>query len=540
MKIIKYITIFTASASIICSCNSLEQPPTNQYTDANFWTPERAEYLANMAYSQMYDAGKMWRDESLSDNICETRGGNIYDIRKGSALPTLGRFSDEWSNLYGGIKTCHVFLDNVESQAIDPSFKEGLKAQVRFIRAYLYFRLSNFYGDIPFFTKDITLEEAQTISRTPRSEVLKFIHEEMEAIIPILPTKQEATPGRITKGAAAMLNARAYLYDTDWANVESICRKFMDGDYGTYSLFPSYAGLFQVENEYNEEIILERGYLEKAVTWGEDMQDMVVNSIGSRTPDVIPVQSLVDNYIMLSGYTIDEAGTDYDPNDPYKNRDPRMDATVIYDGYEWNKHAADWYYGKFYDIERIVFEDGYYVGKNPDAKVTDTYKEDSNGYSRTGYGTRKWHSPQDQLDWNSGLNIIMMRYADVLLMYAEAMQEQGKMSESVWNETIRPIRERAGFTADKALSYPTYGDMREIIRNERRSELAIEGLRYYDIIRWKAGSQYLNGTVRGASFTTWTDTYRFNENRDYLWPVPEKEYNLNPNLGQNPNWVDAK
>lgn len=537
MKLTKYITIFAASTAVLCSCNDLEQPPTNQYTDTNFWTPERAEYMVNMAYSQMYDAGKMWRDEALSDNICETRGGNMYDIRKGTALPTLGRFNDEWSNLYGGIKTCHVFLDNVESQPIEESIKENLKAQVRFIRAYLFFRLSNFYGDIPFFTQDITLNEANTISRTPRSEVIRFIHDEMADILPILPTKQEATPGRITKGAAAMLDARAYLYDNDWANVENICRKFMDGNYGTYALFPSYQGLFQVENEYNEEIILERGYLEKAITWSEDMQDKVTFSIGSRTPSVLPVQSLVDNYLMLSGYTISESGSDYDPEDPYKNRDPRMDATVIYDGYEWNKQVADWYYGSFYNIDRIVFQNGYYQKKNPDAKVTDTYQEDNNGFCRTGYGTRKWHSPQASLDWSSGLNIIMMRYADVLLMYAEAMQEQGKMTESVWNETIRPIRKRAGFTADKALNYPTYGDMREIIRNERRSELAIEGLRYYDIIRWKAGSKYLNGTVRGAGFTTWSDVYRFDENRDYLWPVPQNQYSLNPNLGQNPNWT---
>ncbi|MGI6243293.1 MAG: RagB/SusD family nutrient uptake outer membrane protein [Prevotella sp.] len=537
MKLIKYITISAVAVAMLGSCNDLEQPPTNQYTDANFWTPERAEYLVNMAYAQMYDAGKMWRDESLSDNICETRGGNIYDIRKGNALPTLGRFNDEWRNLYGGIKTCHVFLDNVEGQNIEEGVKERLKAQVRFVRAYLYFRLTNFYGDVPFFTKDITLEESHTIGRTARSEIIKFIHEEMEAIIPLLPTKQEAVPGRITKGAAAMLDARAYLYDSDWAKVESICRNFMNGTYGKYALFPSYAGLFQVENEYNEEIILERGYLEKSITWAEDMQDMVTYSVGSRTPDVLPVQSLVDNYMMLSGYSIDEAGTDYDPTDPYKNRDPRMEATIIYDGYEWNKNAANWYYKPFINLDRVVFENGYYQAKHPDAVVTDTYKEDKNGYSRTGYGTRKWFSPQDVLDWNSGLNIIMMRYADVLLMYAEAMNEQGKMTESVWNETIRPIRKRAGFTSAKALNYPTYGDMRETLRKERRSELAIEGLRYYDIVRWKAADKYLNGTVKGAGFTTWTDHYVFNDKRDYLWPVPQDQYNLNPNLGQNPGWT---
>jgi hypothetical protein len=79
--------------------------------------------------------------------------------------------------------------------------------------------------------------------------------------------------------------------------------------------------------------------------------------------------------------------------------------------------------------------------------------------------------------------------------------------------------------------------MREIIRNERRAELAIEGLRYYDIKRWKAGTKYLSGTVKGAGFTTWNDTYQFDEGRDYLWPVPETQINLNANLGQNPNWT---
>lgn len=535
MKLTKYLTIFAAAAAVLSGCNDLEQPPTNQYTDANFWTAERAEYMVNMAYSQMYDAGKMWRDEALSDNICETRGGNQYEIRKGQALKTFGRFKDEWSNLYSGIKTCHVFLDNVDAQEIEESRKENLKAQVRFIRAWLYFRLTNFYGDVPFFTKDITLDESNTIARTPRTDIISFIHQEMNDIIPNLPAKGEDTPGRITKAAAAMLDARAYLYDSEWGNVESVCRKIMNGEYGNYELFPSYQGLFQVENEYNSEIILERGYLENSITWAEDMQDMFVFSIGSRTPDILPVQSLVDNYLMLSGYTIDEAGTDYDPEDPYINRDPRIDATVVYDGYEWNKHVANYYYAADYPLERVVFDGGYYQAKHPEATVTDQWQETSNGYCRTGYGVRKYFAPQGVRDWNSGLNIIMMRYADVLLMYAEAMEAQGKLTESVWNETIRPLRVRAGFTADKALNFPN-GDLKQIVRNERRSELALEGLRYFDIMRWKAGSEYLNGTVRGAGFTQWTDEYRFNEGRDYLWAVPEEQVLLNPNLTQNPGW----
>ena len=538
MKFKLYISAMTLSALALSSCNDLEQLPTNEFTDENFWSIERAEYMVNMAYNQMYSADRMWRDEALSDNICDTRGGNQFDIRKGNTLSTNELFAYEWKELYGGIKSCHVFLDNIDAMAIDAKEKESLKAQVRFIRAFIYLRLTSFYGDVPFFTHDISYEESQHISRTPRAEVINFIHSELNEIISILPSKDEAVSGRITKAAAAMLNARAYLYDSNWAEVEKICRNIMNGEYGKYSLFPSYDGLFLVENEYNDEVILDRGYLENAVTWSNDFQDKIVYSIGERNPNELPVQSLIDNYLMINGSTIDEADSGYDPNDPYVNRDPRMDATVVYDGYEWNEKVKNTYFHEFYNIERIVFEGGFYKQKHADAVVTDEINETSNTFNRTGYGCRKYHAPQAQKNWNSGLNIIMMRYADVLLMYAEAAFEQGKLNEAIWNETIRAIRERAGFTADKALNFPTAtGDaLRKIIRNERRSELAIEGLRYFDIMRWKAGEEYLNQEVRGAAFTTWKDQYRFNPKRDYLWAIPANQINLNANLTQNEGW----
>ncbi len=542
MKIIKYLSVIAASAALICSCNDLEQPPTNQYTDANFWSPERAEYMVNTAYSQMYSIDKLINDECLSDNIAATRNDGSFEVRKGSALPTSGRFSGEWSDAYGGIKSCHVFLDNIDAQDIPEEEKDLMKAQVRFIRAFLYFRLTNFYGDVPFFTKDITLEESKTIARTPRAEVIQFIHDEMAAIIPVLPTNLEEQTGRITKGAAAMLDARAYLYDSDWANTAAVCKKIMDGEYGTYKLHPSYKALFSETEEYsadyNAEVILTRGYVAQLYTWsyGGDMQDMYPVAVQGRTPDILPLQSLADNYLMLNGYAINEAGSGFNPADPYKDRDPRMTHTIFYDGYDLATELAEFKDAGFFNNDRVIFEGGFYQALNPDAKATDTHVEEENTYNRTGYGMRKWYAPQAPMDWNSGLNAVIMRYADVLLMYAEAMYEDGKMTSDVWDATIKPIRERAGFTAAKALDYPTSGDLREIIRNERRSELALEGLRYYDIMRWKEGEKYLSGTIGGATFTTWTDTYNFNKNRDYLWPVPENQSNLNPNLGQNPGW----
>ena len=133
----------------------------------------------------------------------------------------------------------------------------------------------------------------------------------------------------------------------------------------------------------------------------------------------------------------------------------------------------------------------------------------------------------------------MMRYADVLLMYAEAMNELGQMNSTVWDQTIGAIRKRAGFTAEKALKMPS-GDLRQIIRNERRVELALEGLRWWDIKRWKAGKEYLDGPVRGCTYVggdAVLDTYVFDENRDYLWAIPQSEIDFNPNLKpQNPGW----
>lgn len=535
MKIFNYyirtIAIFAASYLLLTGCNKLEQNPENRFTDKNFWSPERAMYIVNTAYSQMYNAEKMWTDEALSDNVID--GRKVTDqrlIRTGQAISTIGVFDYEWRELYSSIKTCHIFLKNVDNiKSIDEAVKKRMIAEIRFIRAYEYFRLTNFYGDILFFTKDITLDEAKTMSRTPAAEVMAFIHNELDEIMMELPSRDEMPKeenGRITRGAVAMLQARAYLMESDWKNVEKYCDCLINHSdkYGTYSLFPSYAGLFEEENEYNQEVILCRAQVKNMMTWDE-MLDMAPLSLGGRAPDRVPQQNLVDNYLTLGGFTINENGTDYKTDAPYDNRDPRMTATVIYDGYKWSDNFND---GSS-DV-LIDFQNG------TDA----TTGQGSNGCA-TGYAVRKYYAPQAAGDLSSGLNIIMMRYADVLLMYAEAKLEQGMLNEDIWNKTIREIRSRAGFTVDKALNFPankTKDELRQIVRNERRSELALEGLRWYDIKRWKAGSEYLNEPVRGASFIkNLSIKMSFDENRDYLWAVPQSQIDLNNNLlPQNPGY----
>lgn len=533
MKTAKYYFLLAGMLTLsLHSCNDMENAPTNKFTDNTYWTSEaKAQYVLNMAYSQMYSAGKMWSDESLSDNVID--GRTVTDqraIRKGQATPGISLFANEWSDLYGGIKTCHVFMDKINIvPGLSPEHKQRMLAEIRFIRAAIYFRLTNFYGDIPFFTTDITLDQANQIGRTSHEEVMKFIHKELDEIMNDLPTANnlpDNEKGRITKGAATTLQARVYLMEGNWDKVIEYTNNLINksDEYGHYELFPSYSGLFDEKNEYNQEIILDRGYTRKLVTWGE-MLDMAPLTIGARVCDRTPQQSLVDSYIMTNGKRIDQAGSGYNPDYPYANRDPRMTATIVYDGYKWSENVNDGSHG-------IV------IHTNPQSATADAYKYGSNS-SATGYYIRKYFSPQDKGDMNSGLNIISMRYADVLLMYAEAKFEKGQFDAGVWDQTIRRIRTRAGFTQAEALNYPTLSetDMRRLIRNERRCELALEGLRWYDIKRWKAGSEYLNSEVHGATFssvgTIKVDTYKFDENRDYLWAIPQSQINLNHNLAPN-------
>lgn len=544
MKKLTYILLSCiVLSSMLNSCNTMDPIPTDQYTDSTFWqSAENAELLVNMAYNQMYSANKMWDDEALSDNIFEGRTNTSQRaIRNGTADPTLGRFAGEWSDAYGGIKSCHVFLENIDRV---PNMSETIKsrriAEIRFIRAYIYFRLVNFYGDIPFFTSDITLQESHEIPRTSKETVLDFIHAELDEISALLPSRNTLSAsenGRITKGAVMAFKARAYLYESDWPRVVDYCDSLINhkGTYGEYHLFPSYSGLFTAANEYNEEVILDCAYLPIVRTWSK-FYDAAPLSAGARLNDYAPLQELVNNYITLNGLPIDQDPT-YNESNPYVNRDPRMTATIVYHGSEWTDFNGT--------TRTIYIRPG--TGNN-DTERMDLYINATSNSTPTGYYIKKYYDITATPTFDAGLNIIMYRYADILLMYAEARHALGQFDEGVWNSTIRPIRERAGFEEAAALDYPaslSSAEMTELLRNERRSELALEGLRYYDIVRWRAGTQYLNRVVTGARFANNNTAYirlderRFDENRDYLWSIPRSQLDLNSNLlPNNPGYAN--
>lgn len=535
-NIIKYGFIFL----LVCAlpgCLDLDLTPTDKYIDDNYWTTaDKAETFLNRAYEQMAGVGQVIRNEFLSDNCYDSKSiQNETTIVTGQANSANELFSSEWSNCYRGIKTCHILLENID-RVTDISEKERVRiaAEARFIRAFLYFRLTTWFGDVPFFNTNISVEESNTISRTAHKTVVDFIHQELDAIRLDLPTNKELTDnerGRITKGAAVALNARVYLYDNDYENVAIWCQKLINSDEnGTYSLFPSYSGLFEQANNYNDEMILEIGYAYPR-TWGE-MFDYVPISCGARSIQGSPTQELVDNYIMLNGKAIKDTGSGYVEDNPYENRDPRMDATIV-------RHLSLMVPRTETTAKQI------YIKPNSTTNPVDMVDLYGNNSTHTGYFYRKFYEPTMIERMQTDLNLPLIRFADVLLMYAEAIYETGKMDATVWGETIKALRIRAGFQASGALDYPgESGNLRDIIRSERRSEFALEGTRIFDIRRWKIAEEVLDGYPHGAK---WGDPNvdngyfrltkrKFNPERDYLWPVPQNQLDINPNLGQNPNW----
>ena len=487
--ILKYITVtFAAGAMLLAGCNDLDQEPTNKFTDKAFWTsPERANMVLNMAYNQMFGHDKIWQDEALSDNLYEQRGNpDTRTIRMGQATPNTGLFRSEWKWVFEGVKTCNVFMNFVdEVPGMDPERLAGMKAQIRFIRAFLYFRLANFYGDIPFFLQDISLEESRRVSRTPYPEVMSALHRELDEIVGDLPTRDELKAddnGRITKAAAMVLKARMYMYENvqrtgnsvsdNMRKAADICDKLIheQGTYGTYSLLtqgsgdgiPAYEYLFTSAAEYNSEVILDYAAVELNKQWST-LYSMVPLTMGANLCQKAPTRALVDSYLNADGSV---------PADKtvYANRDPRLTATVVYNGYVWKDRN----------------DKGEYVTKGTINVTSGNDKAGTDNGSPTGFYTRKYFDTTHGKNLEMWTNIIMMRYADVLLMAAEAANELNDLPYA--KTQLRKVRYRA-FKSDEAVDKYLEGigskdAMFKAIYRERMLEFSCEQIRKQDLIRW--------------------------------------------------------
>jgi hypothetical protein len=377
----------------------------------------------------------------------------------------------------------------------------------------------------------ITLGEGRALTRTPRGEVVAQILSDLDIAIGVLPISYSgADRGRVTRGGALALKARAALYAAGWeqnhggnqARAAELYRTAADAaaavrDLGIYTLQPNYADLTRYAGNNSTEIIfadlrVKNGRGHGSFNW------LAPRSLQGGS-DVTPLRALVDAYQMTDGLPISSSPL-FDPNNPYVNRDPRMYSTLLYPG------------ATFGDIT---------FNSLPGSGTPDEVRNDFNATS-TGYQFIKYVDLADRADrGNSGIHFILIRYADVLLMYAEAKIELNEADGSVY-DAINLVRTRGGMpaVAPGSLSQAT---LRDLLRYERRVELAMEGLRIFDIRRWKIAEVVMPGQHFGIDYmdagqkqTIPADNRVFNPTRDYLWPIPQTEIELNPSLTQNPGY----
>lgn len=531
MKKIFFVTCFAAFFFSSCKKDFLDRNPRDAYSNSSLWTSKNDVTAAlNGCYNGWEYADNIVYNDCMTDNGYDQFPWEGYEtLASGYATPNdvgVGRWS------FSSVQKCNWFLDNVDkvpSSAVSDELKAGMKGEVRFLRAYQYFVMSQSYGDVPLVLHELTPAEANTVASTSKDLVTKFILEELAAIAPSLPVSYSGSDiGRITRGAALGLKARVELYNQKWTDCIATCQQVMSSPF-TYSLYPDYTELFRPANANNPEVILDvQNLKDDNATWV--LLALAPNSQGGWS-SIAPTQQLVDAYETTNGKTIQEDAS-YNPLQPYNNRDPRLDATIIRPGALYGGSYFDPYDGTDYFKNNNCSPAGYNVKK---------FIPNLDDFRGTSYGT--------DID-NTGLNFIVMRYAEILLSYAEAKIEANQIDQSVY-DAIDTVRNRGGMPDVNKAVYNSQATLRTLIRRERRVELAMEGLRWYDIQRWKIGEQVMPGKVLGCLLGTVNATNgaltltpnsnipvadRTFNSQNYLFPIPQKEIDLNKNLKQNPGY----
>lgn len=506
-----------------CDPDLLNTSPQNQYNVGNFWESEAAIDAAlagayrPLRYQGIFgrQASPAWED-AATPNLFTTSGIGFNFIALGEQNADSGSVMTwRWNHAYNGIGRTNIFLSRIdEAQGISEDLRTRMKGEAQFLRAMYYYMLATYYGDAPLILTPPDVVADAELPRSPRQDIIEQILTDLDAAIDLLPLEYNAAEaGRATRGAAMGLKARVLLYEASpfhnsgadvskWQQAADAAKAIID--LGVYDLFPDYRNLFLPEYENNEEVIFDVQYVSPEVEPGLGTSWDLINIQHATTA---PLQGLIDAFLMEDGLPYTESPL-YDPENPYDNRDSRFYTTVVYPGARFQNDdvTGSTYAHTGYALKKYsVFDEE--VG-NPPASVSDI----KDGQSHTNY--------------------MVIRYADILLSYAEATNEASGPSADVY-DAINQVRTRAGMPAVE--SGYSQDELREIIRHERRIEFVGEGLYYNDIRRWKTIEDVNNGPVYRWDGQL-RSTRRFDPSAHYFWPIQQSQLDLNPNLEQNPGY----
>lgn len=497
-NIIYIISLFVVISSFTACDSLLDVDPSDKYSADTFW---RIEEHAKAGLSGCYRGLHPWRgsysfefDMITSNAMPYNESNGTQAIGKGEHMPTTPLIVNLWQDCYRGIGRTNTFLDKIDGVDMDESLKSRMKGEALFLRAFFYSYLVNHFGGVPLILTTPNAAEHASLPRDSKETVLNQVLKDLTDAASLLPDSYSGNDqGRATKGAALALKARMLLFNERWSEAAVVAKSVMD--INVYDLFDDYRNMFKEANKHNSEVIFN---IESSLP---DFPASFDNTI-FRLNRPAPLKELIDKYQMTDGKSIGESPM-FDPAKPYENRDPRLLYSITCVGYPYN--------GKLITAADVV---------------------------TTGFGQKKYTSYSDNENIpyveRAAPNIIMIRYAEVLLTYAEAQNESSGPDDSVY-DAINRVRNRTGVNMPDLPESLTKEQMREAIRLERRVELAMEGLYYYDAMRWKTIEQENNGAMHNANGVEIV-IRKFNPARDYLWPIPYNQTIQNPSLEQNPNW----
>ncbi|OBY67348.1 RagB/SusD family nutrient uptake outer membrane protein [Polaribacter reichenbachii] len=528
------------SALISCDSDILDQIPKDNLTEETVWTdPQGATQFVNAVYGGMpsgfdrnyggWAKGLYLLDGASDDGDVAIPWVHANQLQNGEFLPSNVPWGETWGDYYRLIRKTNAALENLD-RLEDDVLRKRLMGETHFLRAFIYHELLRLYGlkssgseptGVPIIDRTLAVDDNFQIPRATYDDTIDFIIDDLDMAASMLPAKGEIEEGRATIGAAYALKSRVLLYAERWAEAATAATKVTG-----YSLFPNYKDIFLTKN--NNEIIFAKKFLAPdKIHFGTNNGFDVINSPRSfrGASDAgwggnVPTQNFIDAYDMADGEPQSTSPL-FDAENPYENLDPRFEATVVYNGSTFRGHVME------------MYEGGFDTGTQPE-------------FTKTGYNLRKFHEEQFPIyTKSSDQDWIFMRYAEVLLNYAEAKNEASGPDGSVY-AAIKEIRQRAGITNPDLPAGLSKDEMREKIRNERRIELAFEEHRFFDIRRWKIAESLLNGPLIGVKMVKENDgtitytRYEF-ETRSfpsklYVLPIPQNEIEKNPAAKQINGW----
>lgn len=499
---------------MMTSCVDLDLNPLSEGSSENWFSTEQEVTLAlNALYNPdlwKVECNRFFNTDRWTDDW--NQRVQLYDWVGGTIDSGWGQGAAEWSNGYKGIARANTILYSLEKAAGELSEEKMAQyaAEAKFFRASFYMYLITAFGDVPFYTEYITLEEAYEMGRTDRNVILKQIYKDYDDAAAVLPESYSGTE-RVTKGAALAMKARAALYMSDWETCAEAAKACMD--LGVYSLHPDFSEFFLSKTKTSPELIFalpcsnELGIM---LYDGAGVNSFYIRNAGG-TSVAQPSWELFFAFTCTDGLNVEDSPL-YDPANPFANRDPRLAATTV----EFGSEFLDYIYDPRPSATKTLQVSTGEMVSNKDCKPG------SKDCSYNGLVLRK-HVDEEWIDdKKTDAPARIIRYADVLLMYAEAKLELGELDQSLY-DAVNAVRARAYKCAvtetDKypAITETDQTELRRIIRNERRCELAWENRRWFDLIRWRVCEECLTLPVYGLPSN---DLSKKNEATGY-WPFPK-------------------